>query len=148
MLNRILAKICRQTGCVTFSGCSAEEINRVNAELVQNDFCTLPAEYAEFLQIHNGIIYDGLELSGTIPHKRVQKDYVFNGILDINKRYSQIDYFSQKLILGELPESFLIYDAETSGYEIVDRLNLDSRRIFGSFNELFKTVSAFLIIKD
>lgn len=148
MLNQPLAKICRQTGCVTFSGCSAEDIGKADAELVQNGFCALPAEYAEFLQIHNGIIYDGLELLGTIPHKRIQKDYVFNNILDINRRYSSIDYFSKKLILGELPESFLIYDAPTSGYEIVDRLNLDSRRVFGSFNELFRTVSAFLVIKD
>ena len=148
MLNPSLAKICRQTGCITFSGCSAKDIDNANTELSRNGFCTLPEEYAEFLKSYNGVIYDGLELLGTVPHKRVQKDYTFNSILDINRRYSQIDYFSQKIILGELPESFLIYDAETRAYEIVDRLNLDSRRAFNSFNELFKTISAFLVIKD
>lgn len=148
MLNRFLKTICRQKGCVTFDGCSPEEIRAFNTELNNNNFGALPAEYAEFLQTHNGIVYDGLELLGTTPHKRLQREYTLGSILDINKRYSQIDYFARKLILGELPESFLIYDAETSGYEIVDRLNLDSRRIFSSFNELFKTISAFLVIKD
>ncbi len=148
MLNKSLEKICKQSGCITFGGCSAEDITNTNNDLQKNGFCPLPAEYAEFLKIYNGIIYDGLELLGTIPHKRSVKNYTLSSILNINLRYARIDYFSQKLILGELPESFLIFDMETSGYEIVDRLNLDSRRTFNTFNELFNIILPFLVIKD
>lgn len=148
MLDDMIRKICSQPGCVAFSGCSAEDIKKADKDLTDNGFCALPREYSAALQIHNGIIYDGLEFLGTVSHKRIQKNYIVSSILDINKRYSKIDFFARKLILGELPESFLIYNGETESYEIVDRLNLDSKRIFNSFNELLKIILSFLIIKD
>ena len=144
----LLEKICRQPDCVAFRGCSSEEIKKLKDELAAGGFCTLPEEYAVLLQKYNGIIYDGLELLGTIPHKRLQKNYTLGSILDINRRYAKIGFFTQKLILGELPESFLIYDGETGNYEIVDRLNLDSRRIFNTLKEFFRIISAFLTLKD
>lgn len=148
MLNKMFQKIGRQESCVTFSGCPDEELKKAGKELADCGLCPLPEEYAAALRIHNGIIYDGLELLGTTSHKRIQKNYIVRSILEINRRYSKIDFFARKLILGELPESFLIYNSETQSYEIVDRLNLDSKRIFGSFNELFKTIMSFLVIKD
>lgn len=148
MLNKLFEKISSQKGCITFEKCSNEDIKKANQELSDNGFCLLPQEYAVFLQIYNGIIYDGLEFFGTIPHKRLQKNYILNSILDINKRYSSIDFFDGKLILGELPESFLLYNSETQSYEIIDRLNLDSKRIFNSFSEFIKTITSFLTIKN
>lgn len=148
MLNDMFKKICEQTSCIAFSGCPEEDLKKACRDLSDCGFCPLPEEYATVLRIHNGIIYDGLELLGTVSHKRIQKNYTISSIIDINKRYSKIGFFAKKLILGELPESFLIYDSETKSYEIVDRLNLDSKRIYNSFAELFKVIISFLVIKN
>lgn len=144
----LLQKITSQAGCVCFESCDADDIKRSNAMLLAQGFCKIPEEYAKFLQVYNGIIYDGMELLGTTSYLREQKGYTYKSIFEVNQNYSRIGFFRQKLIIGMLSESFIIYDQPNNIFAIIDRLNLDSKTVFNSFNEMFKLLYSFFAIKN
>lgn len=138
MIDEHLQKIIKHSGCITFNGATDAEIAQTNAFLKNQNFAEIPKAYYELLHITNGLICDGVELMGTQSHPRQEKRYIFSDLLQINKPYANYEYFAQKLILGRLSESLIVYDQTSDYFAIVDRVNLLSRmEVDGLENLLF-----------
>lgn len=147
MIKPLYEKICSHEGCVIFLPSSEEEIKNTNSVLSCFPFALLPEDYQNFLRISNGFICNGIELMGTLPQQRLEKQYIFPDIIQINKPYAQYDYFADKLIIGRLSESMIIYDRKNTLYAVIDRINLRSRLEVDNFRELFLYILGLCNIK-
>lgn len=137
MNKELFEKICRHEGNVVFLPSSDEEIKNTNSFLSTQSFAEIPADYQNFLKLSNGIIFNGIELMGTLPQQRIEKKYIFPDLIQINKPYSKYEYFNSKLVLGRLSESIICYDGTNATYALIDRINLRSRFESKSFREMF-----------
>lgn len=138
MINGYLEQIKAKKGCVSFAPAHSEDILATNAKMKGLLFAEIPAEYQNFLSLTNGIIYDGIEFFGCKP--QIRSTYTFPDLIKINQPYSDYAYFSDKIIIGRISESFLVYDSVTCDYAMIDRLNLLTRSEQDSFAALFKTL--------
>lgn len=138
MINGYLEQIKAKKGCVSFAPARSEDILATNAKMKGLLFAEIPAEYQNFLSLTNGIIYDGIEFFGCKP--QIRSTYTFPDLIKINQPYSDYAYFSDKIIIGRISESFLVYDSVTCDFAMIDRLNLLTRSEQDSFAALFKTL--------
>ncbi len=136
MIKDLLERIIHAKYSVHFSGSAENDILQTNKFLSGQGFAEIPEDYRKFLLQTNGIIFNGTELMGAAPQQRVEKQYIFPDLIQINKLYAKYDYFRGKLIIGRLPESLLIYDNQNRIFAILDRINLRSRLEVPSFQDL------------
>lgn len=136
MIDDLLKSFLKNPACITFDGSTTEDIEKINILLQSQNFAIIPQQYQAFLQLTNGFICDGVELMGTLPHRREEKQYIFPDLSQINKPYANYEYFTHKLILGRSSESLIIYDSLNNYYAIADRVNLFSRMEVNNVEEL------------
>ena len=136
MIKNLVEQIIRAKYSVHFSESAENDILQTNKFLTKQGFAEIPEDYREFLLQTNGIIFNGTELMGTAPQQRMEKQYIFPDLTQINKLYAKYDYFRGKLIIGRLPESLLIYDGQSRVFAVLDRVNLRSRLEVPSFRDL------------
>ncbi len=138
MIKEYVEQIKNKDGCVYFAPAKAEDIEAINNKMKEFLFAEIPAEYKEFLSLTNGIIYDGIEFFGCRP--QIRNNYTFPDLIKINQPYSEYAYFSDKIIIGRISESFIVYNSPSNDYAMIDRLNLLTRSEEDSFTELFKNL--------
>lgn len=138
MISDLVGIFKKMHGCIMFDGADNEEIEFVNKFLSEQKFSPMPREYAEFLKLTNGFIYNGIEFFGTTYHFREEKKYYFPDIITINKHYKKYNFFRDKVILGRLSESLLIYDKKENRFSIVDRIKLRARTEVKTFEEFLE----------
>ena len=136
MTKETLIQIFKHPAAITFAGSTPLEITQTDSFLRSLSFAALPEDYHFFLELSNGLVCNGVELMGSIPHQRTVKQYIFPDIIQINKPYAKYDYFKEKLIIGRLPEGLLVYQNENRSYAVIDRINLRSRYEAPSLKEL------------
>lgn len=136
MIKDYLEQVMAKKGCVFFAPARSEDIMTTNAKMKELLFAKIPSEYQDFLSLTNGIIYDGIELFGCKP--QIRNTYTFPDLIKINQPYSEYAYFSDKIIIGRISESFLIYNSITQDYAMIDRLNLLTRSEEDCFTAMFK----------
>lgn len=101
-------------------------------------FSKLPEDYGKFLQITDGLIYNGLELYGIHKHERKQHHYTFPDLESVNCSYLKYSFFVDKVIIGRLSEGIIYYDAKSNSYAVSDRINLRSHSEVNTFEDLLK----------
>ena len=129
-----------QTGCVNFPAAEEKDIQKINSDLMICELPPLPQDYKDFLLITNGFIYDGLEFFGTKSYDRKEKNYTFSGLSDINLKFVEYQFFSDKLIIGKMSENLIIYDSTNGYYSIVDSINLCSQIEFSEFKDIINII--------
>lgn len=140
MINKLLTRLKEFPGCITFPPASPAETEQTAAVLCSYGFAALPPDYAGFLSLSNGLIVNGIELMGSLPHHRPQKKYIFPDLLQINRPYARYEYFKGRLLLGSLSESLIIYDEINKLYAVKDRINLRSRLEVRSTAEILQSI--------
>lgn len=136
MINSLLTQAQKTKHFISFSPMGTDSIEQTNQELINSGNPPLPSDFCDFLSLCDGIYYDGLELFGTKEHPRPTKEYVFTNIIKANTPFSEYSFFSQKLIIGDMSENFIIYDSKNKLFAVIDRTNLCSQVEFSSFEEL------------
>lgn len=136
MIEQYVETLKSYKGSITFPPSNAEQIQEVNNTLKKYQFSTIPEEYQTFLERSNGYTYNGVEFFGTISHPREAKGYIFPDLTITNIHYSQYSFFNNKIIIGRVSESMMLYDKSSDTYAVVDRLTLRSRVEVRSFEEL------------
>jgi len=136
----LLEKITNKKGIILFEPSSIEDIKRMSARLISGGFPDIPQDYANFLLLSNGFYYDGMSFFGSLSHTRKQKNYEFYNLWDFNINFLEYEFFKDKLLIGHISESFIIFDKNTQVYSMIDGINLCPQIEFSNFNELFKTM--------
>lgn len=123
----------QKNNALFFVGYSDEDANLVDEILLEHNFAKIPKDYRKFLTLINGLSYDGIMFFGTKPHHRKSKNYIFPSLVSVNVEYKDLKFFQDKIILGRGAEFILIYDAETSTYKMLNRINLKTKREYDDF---------------
>lgn len=97
------------------------EIQRVSIQLVKQGLIQIPNDYIQFLEITDGLSWNGLELFSIYEQER--KDSVFPSVqlLSYQARQNLKGLFPKSLVLGFAPEQLILYEAPKKAYTIVDR---------------------------
>lgn len=136
MIDMLFHKVSTLRFCTVFPPAEPGEIAAAGNYLVSRGLAAVPAEYAEFLQLSDGMSFDGVEFYGTAPQQR--KHYVFPDLKTAAEPYCKYEYFKNKIVIGRLSESIILYNANEDIYALIDRVNLRSRVEWASFEELFR----------
>ena len=137
MIKDILSKAKETKSFLCFPPAGKEALEQSNKELASFGNQHLPEDFCQFLELCDGLYYDGLELFGTKEHPRPTKEYTFTNLVKANKPFSEYTFFYQKIIIGSMSENFIIYDNKNKLFAVIDRINLCSQVEFSSFEELF-----------
>lgn len=140
MIDLLLTQLKKYPGCISFPPASQTETTQTTAVLRSYGLAPIPQDYTDFLFLSNGLIVNGIELAGSLPHHRPQKNYIFPDLLQINRPYTRHEYFKGRLLLGSLSESLIIYDETNRLYTLKDRINLRSRLEVGSTAEVLQII--------
>jgi hypothetical protein len=109
---------------------------------VQENFgVRFPDQYETFLQIVNGLEFNGLIIYGT---KNSENDlgassldlFEMNEVLKDSLRASKLDLIA----IGEDSTGLITYDLNTKKFQFRDRIGLDKVEPFSSFEEMLKVV--------
>lgn len=138
MISKFLNLYKNQSNCICFPPAEEDSYTLIDNYSLKHNLCKLPDEYKMFLKLTNGLSYDGVEFYGTIPHERIEKGYTFPDIIMMCQNYENYDFFSRKIVIGQISESIILYDDKNSAYAVVDRLNLRSRVECDSFAEILE----------
>ena len=97
------------------------DIQRVSIQLVKQGLVQIPSDYIQFLEITDGLSWNGLELFSIYEHDR--KDSVFPSVQLLSYQGSQHlkSLFPKSLILGVAMEYFVLYDSLKKEYLLVNR---------------------------
>ena len=125
-------------GGTLFPPASDKALNFVNHILKSHGFSALPKEYEEFLKVTDGIIWDGIELSGTRSEERKKNNYNFPGLIEINLDFMSIDALRGTLVLGRASEELFAYDTLRGKFILIDRLDLTAHSEYPDFVSILK----------
>lgn len=120
MLKRILQKL-SDNEAIMFPPEPAFELRELNEKLVNKHFAKIPDDYAKVLKVTDGLIWDGFELYGVKNKNRT--DYVYPSIEDVNWDVNYAKVLENKVIVGKTAEAFMLFDADTSRYHVVNRID-------------------------
>lgn len=91
-------------------------------EEIFNDY--LPnTEYNQLLQISNGLICNGIEIFGCTPIIRPNKGYTMPDTKSITERFMRYNFFKNKIIIGQMPETLIYYNLQNKTYGLSDRIS-------------------------
>lgn len=138
MVNQYLTYFKNVPCSVAFAPATEANIIKIEAELTCRNFASIPEEYKTFLKLTDGISFNGIEFYGTTQHYRQEKDYTFPDLISVNKEYLNYDFFINKIIIGGISESLLLYDQTNKTYTITDRTNLRPHMEVNTFTDLLK----------
>ena len=136
MIDMLFHKVSTLNICTVFPPAEPKEIAAAGSYLVSRGMAAVPAEYDAFLRLSSGMSFDGVEFYGAVPQQR--KQYVFPDLKTAAEPYCKYDYFKNKIIIGRLSESIILYNADEDIYALIDRVNLRSRMEWPTFEELFR----------
>lgn len=97
------------------------------------------SEYYNLLQISNGLICNGIEIFGCTPIARENKGYVLPDTESVTERFVRYNFFQDKIIIGQMPESLIYYNIDNGSYGISDRINFAALAEYDSLLELLKS---------
>lgn len=120
VMHQVLKKI-YQDYAVFYPPAILKEIQLVNLALVQDGLAQLPQDYINFLMMTNGFFYNGLEMFATREHEREKGAYFHRAIVQMQRFYVSNPALRGKLLLGQAPEEFVLYDFNRKEYQIMDR---------------------------
>lgn len=140
MIKEYYRTISSQVSAVTFQPATEQQVHQLNQVLKINLFSQLPEEYIDFLNLSDGLIYNGIEFYGLNSHHRLENKYFLPDLESCNTQYIKYSFFTNKVILGRLSEGIICYNFQSKIFSVSDRINLRPRMEFTTFEELFKTL--------
>ncbi len=127
-----------ETDALIIKGAVAKELSRCNEDLTSIRVPFLPADYVEFLQIANGVSWNGFEFYGTYQVTEKRTGYCLRDIVNVNNEWHKRKLgLDSRIVLGTFDDDLYLYDPESKRYQTVDNLTLTPIDFFDSFEELF-----------
>ena len=87
-------------------------------------FYPYPAGIFKFLNLSDGLVWDGMELFSCTAHERAGTVFNHPTLVDYHAKYAKGLFFAKRLVLGRGTEFLVCYDSASHCYELVDRDSL------------------------
>lgn len=111
-------------GAKTFPLAKEEHVRSFRITLAKHKMSSLPKDYIQFLQLTDGMTFNGLRFFGIHSHEHKEKGYTDPSLLDINMDYKQRNRGVSQLIVGEMDETLITYNPKKNIYQLMDRMDL------------------------
>jgi hypothetical protein len=130
----------KEWGAIIEPPASADEIAQFKISVKEEFQIELPCEYLEFLQIANGLEFNGLIIYGTrnstASHDTSPLDFFEMNVLF---KESYRIALSEFVVIGEDSTGILTFSSSLNQFEYRDRIGVDRVTIFPNFKELLKS---------
>ncbi len=128
---------------VRFDAANSAKIDFTNAMLKNNNLAVIPAEYQEFLKETNGLILPPYEFYGTEITNRIEYNYRFPNIIEINIPLvkNKNPLIEKRVIIGSVFFDIIVFDEFDKKFKIINRVNFEIIETFENFKQLFEYVS-------
>jgi len=116
-----------------------KEINLCQKNLKKIELEPLPQGYIDFLKMHNGFAWNGIEFYGTYRVSILEDPDGFKliDIISMNDEFNDDYELDEKVLLGRADEDYFTYDIDTQKYEALERESREAWEQFDTFEELF-----------
>ena len=104
-----------------FRSVTLSEAQAMSIALVKAGFKRIPRGYLRFLNLSDGLTWQGLELFGCAGHERVGTVFNQPNLLEYQTKYAQGVFFAHRLVLGRLTEALIAYNFDNHCYELIHR---------------------------
>lgn len=128
----------RPLGAVLFEPAAPGDMTACRELLAKLDRPMPPTALEGFWQAANGLTWNAIELWGTKPVPRPERDYVFSGIADANEAYGKTAGLRGLLLIGETDEDYLVYDPADRRYHEIDRFGQERYRSHADLTSMMK----------
>lgn len=123
---------------VLFENPIDRDIDYANGMLQEHKFAGIPEGYINFIKQTDGLMCNGIELYGINEHHREKDSYTFPNLKSVHDKYIDNQFFKNKLVIGSLPEKYIVYNAFQTEYEIILKFDFTNLYYFKSFNEVLE----------
>lgn len=120
LMKRLLKKM-YQNSAVFFPGMQITEIQKKSVQFVKKSMPKIPMDYTAFLELTDGLSWNGLELYGIHEHERNKGAFKHVGIFQAYETHQSNPLLTKKLVLGEAPEELIVFYQTQNEYQIIDR---------------------------
>jgi len=125
-----------------FHGATLSEGQAASIALVKAGFTRIPRGYLNFLNLSDGLAWNGLELFACGTHERAGTVFDQPTLVDYQNKYAKGHFFAKRLVLGRGLEYLVCYNATNHCYELVDRDSLTPMLKLPRFEDLlFQIIS-------
>lgn len=122
-------------------GASAEEIRKFLEEVKSELKAELPEDYERFLEVINGLEYNGFILYGIDEHLlNIQPNQHINGLIDNNEVWHENEWDKQYIFLGESSMSWYVYDVAECTYCELDNPSGDEIETFDTLEHMLENI--------
>jgi len=118
-----------------------KDITECQKNLKELELEPLPKGYIDFLKMHNGFAWNGIEYYGTYQVSEVDNPNSFKliDIVTMNDEFNDWYELDDKVLLGRADEDYYTYDIKTQKYEVLERESREAWEQFDTFGELFSS---------
>ena len=114
------------------------ELARCQEDLHSIGVPELPADVIEFLEIANGVAWNGFEFYGTYQVTVNKTGYTLRDIVSINQDWHERKMgLTDQLVLGTFDDDLYVYHSRMNCYRILDQMTLTQIDSCRDFAELF-----------
>jgi len=145
MLKDILKKVAKEDA--KYGGrpqppAKAAELRRLKQEALDQLGYELPEDYVDFLEIVDGLDYDGVVLFGSSTKPLVDKpDIELEGFIEANERMRKdLEGADQYIFFGTDNDEVLAFSFEKQEYLILDEVSFDPFESYYSYSQLVAAV--------
>ena len=123
LLTKMLDRLYKANACV-FKPLPEKDLIDLRMTMAKKGLPPIPADYLQFLNLTDGLIYNGLLFFGIKEHDREASVYTYPSILSINEDFQKRNRRKDVLIVGEKDEDFIIYRPKEKMYQLMDRFDM------------------------
>ena len=123
LLKTLISQL-KMKNALLFRGANLTEAQATSIMLVKSGSVRIPRGYLNFLNLSDGLVWNGLELFSCGLHERAGTVFDHPTLTDYHTKYAKGHFFSKRLVLGRGVEYLVCYNAENHCYELVDRDSL------------------------
>jgi hypothetical protein len=100
----------------------------------------LPEDYVAFLELSDGIDWNGAVVYGTERKAESHERPFLEGFLEANQALRDGEPFRHLLALGESGMELYVYEPQSDKFSIIDRLSVDTYETCDSFDDLLDAI--------
>ncbi|MGN7940312.1 YrhA family protein [Virgibacillus sp. 6R] len=120
---------------------SDEDIEKFKKKVNEKLNVELPLEYIRFLQVINGLEFNGYTIYG-IDQELVEKKpkNKIDGFIDSNQVWHEVEHQKQYLFFGDGSLSWYVLDKEMKRYKLIAKPEGDELEDFNGFDEMIERI--------
>ena len=100
----------------------------------------LPAEYAAFLELSDGLDWNGAVIYATERKAEAPGRPFLEGLVPANLDLRDNPDLGRLLVLGESGMELYVHDPQSGAFRIIDRVSMDPYDTFDSFGDLLAAI--------